>query len=90
MRREWRSFKNPRTHITKAATIIYRASQRDYGGCLLKPRCYPNTPRRKVARSIHEQAGDVAREIAKRRGYRRSRRDRKKVEMLRATGAGVR
>ena len=26
---QWRTFKNPRTHITKAGTIIYRASQSD-------------------------------------------------------------
>ena len=82
LRREWRSFKNPRTHITKAATIIYRASQRDCASCPLKPRCCPHTPMRKIARSIHEQARDVAREMATRRGYRQSRRDRKKVEML--------
>jgi len=44
--------------------------------------CCPNTPMRKIARSIHEEARDVAREMAKRRGYRQSRRYRKKVEML--------
>ena len=37
---------------------------------------------RKIARSIHEQARNVAREMAKRRDYRQSRGDRKKVEML--------
>src|SRR5215467_1400607 len=82
LRREWRPFRTSRTHITKAATIIYRASQRDCASCPLKRRCCPNTPMRKIARSIHEQARDVAREMAKRRGYRQSRRDRKKVEML--------
>ena len=82
LRREWRSCNNPRTHITKAATIIYRASQRDCARCPLKHRCGPNTPMRKIARSIHEQARDVARDIARRSGYRQSRRDRKKVQML--------
>ena len=82
LRREWRRMKRPRTHITKSGTIIYRASQRDCTGCPLKHRCCPNTPMRKIARSIHEQARDVAREMAKRPGYRQSRRDRKKVEML--------
>jgi transposase len=82
LRREWRSFNNPRTHITKADTIIYRASQRDCGRCPLKHLCCPHTPMRKIARSIHEQARDVARDIARRSGYRQSRRDRKKVEML--------
>jgi len=37
---------------------------------------------RKVPRSIHEKARDVAREIAKTDAYVRSRRERKKIEML--------
>ena len=41
-----------------------------------------DTPIRKVTRSIHEAARDVARDIAKTRLYRQSRKDRKKVEML--------
>ena len=47
-----------------------------------KPRCYPNTPARKVTRSIHEGARDMARDIAKTDAYLTSRRQRKKVEML--------
>jgi hypothetical protein len=39
-------------------------------------------PSRKVPRSIHERARDVAREIAKTDAYVRSRRERKKIEML--------
>ena len=39
-------------------------------------------PARKVARSIHEGAGDMARDIAKTDAYLTSRRQRKKVEML--------
>jgi transposase len=82
LRREGRRMKHPRTHITKSDTIIYRASQHDCAGCPLKHRCCPNTPMRKIARSIHEQARDVARAVAKGSSYRQSRRDRKKVEML--------
>ena len=37
---------------------------------------------RKIARSLHEQARDVARRVAKTDAYRQSRKDRKKVEML--------
>jgi hypothetical protein len=48
----------------------------------MKQRCCPYTPFRKITRSIHEQARDVAREMAKRTAYRQSRRDRQKVEML--------
>ena len=37
---------------------------------------------RKIARSVHEAARDVARRLATTAGYRQSRRSRKKVEML--------
>ena len=48
----------------------------------MKDRCCPNTPTRKVARSIYETSRDVARSIATTPQYAQSRRDRKKVEML--------
>jgi len=82
LRSEWRAFKRPRTHITKANTIIYHASQAACSNCPMKPRCCPNTPRRKIARSIHESAREVARDIAKTKAYQQSRKDRKKVEIL--------
>jgi transposase len=82
LRREWRAFKTPRSHVTKAGTIIYRSSQADCAACPMKARCCPSTPFRKIARSIHESARDVARDIAKTEAYRQSRKDRKKVEML--------
>jgi DDE family transposase len=83
LRRQWRAFKHLRTHIiTKADTIIYRSSQADCATCSMKARCCPNTPIRKIARSVHESARDVARDIAKTGGYKQSRKDRKKVEML--------
>jgi transposase len=71
-----------RDHITKAGTIIYRASQHDCGGCPMKHQCCPNVPNRKIARSVHERSRNVAREIANTPQYKQSRRDRKKVEML--------
>ncbi len=82
LRRFWRKYKKPRTGITKAKTIIYRASQHDCGACPLKPRCCPNTKNRRIKRSIYEAARDVARAIAKTEEYKQSRRDRKKPEML--------
>jgi hypothetical protein len=45
-------------------------------------KCCPNTPIRKIAHSIHEDARDVARAIATTAAYAQSRKDRKKVEML--------
>jgi hypothetical protein len=72
----------PRTHITKADTIIYRSSQSDCSTCPMKQRCCPSIPTRKIVRSIHESARDVAREIRSTVQYQRSRHQRKKVEML--------
>ena len=59
------AIQEPRTHVTKADTIIYRSSQSDCATCPMKARCCPNTPTRKIARSVHESARDVARDIAK-------------------------
>ena len=44
--------------------------------------CCPNTPKRKIARSVHEDARDVARRIYTTPEYQHSRHERKKVEML--------
>lgn len=82
LKSSWRPFKNPRDHVTQADTIIYRASQHDCGSCSRKSKCCPNTTHRKIARSIHEGARDVARKIALTDAFKRSGRQRKKVEML--------
>ncbi len=82
LRSEWRPFKTPRTHITKADTINYASRQSDCAACPQKTRCCPNTPTRKIRRSIYEPARDVARAVAKTRRYKQSRDDRKKVEVL--------
>jgi len=62
--------------------LLYRASKYDCEVCELKPRCCPKEPARKGARSIHEGARDMARDIAKSEAYATSRRQRKKIEML--------
>ena len=82
LRSNWRPFKNQRSHVTKADTIIYRSSQASCAACPMKERCCPNTPFRKITRSIHESARDVARRVATTPAYQRSRCERKKVEML--------
>jgi hypothetical protein len=64
------------TRVNDGETLLYRASKTDCDACALRPRCCPNTPARKVPRSIHERARDMA------RAGRTSRRLRKKVEML--------
>jgi transposase len=70
------------TLVNDGDTLMYRASKYDCGACSLKSRCCPNTPARKVPRSIYEGARDMARDIAKTAAYAVSRRERKKVEML--------
>src|SRR3982750_2249586 len=45
-------------------------------------RCCPKEPSRKIPRSIHEDARDVARALGKTEAFERSRHDRKRVEML--------
>jgi transposase len=82
LKSNWRPFKNPRTHVTKADQIIYRSSQKDCSACPIKPQCCPNTPIRKISRSVYEPAREVARAIVKTDAYRQSFRERKKVEML--------
>src|SRR5215217_4490780 len=82
LQRHRRRFAVPRSGVMKNNMIYYRASKHDCGPCSFKSGCCPNEPARKVQRSIHEGARDLAREIAKTEAYRTSRCQRKKVEML--------
>lgn len=82
LKSNWRPFVKPRSHITKADTVIYHARKKDCLNCPMKLQCCPNTPVRKVVRSLYEPARDVARAIFKTEAYKQSFRERKKVEML--------
>ena len=77
-----RNFKKKRSHVTKAKTIIYRASKMDCDGCAMKARCCPGNDPRKIARSIHEDARDLARALETTEGFAEFSNERKKVEML--------
>ena len=77
-----RAFRTERANPPSDDTTRYRASKTDCSACPLKPKCCPNTPARKVTRSIYEAARDVARSIAQTDAYWDSMRQRKKVEML--------
>ena len=61
-------------------TLYYRARTRDCRSCPLKSQCCPKAPLRRIPRSIHEEARDVARALAKTEAFERS--HRKRVEML--------
>ena len=82
LRRFRRNFKKPRTGITKSNEIKYRSSKLGCIACPMKAQCCPHTEIRKVTRSVHESARDVARAVRKTPAYRRTRRQRKQVEML--------
>ena len=77
-----RQFQQPRVGVDAEGLMRYRAAMGDCGPCPLKARCCPGHPARKVLRSIHEGARDLARSIAETNSYVVSRRERKKVEML--------
>ena len=62
-------------------TRLYRASKSDCGHCAMKQRCCPNTPHRRVPRDIDEEVREQVRALADTPAFRRSRDERKKVEM---------
>ncbi len=82
LRQRQKIYRVPRPFVDENGMTRYRASKLDCQACSLKPQCCPNAPARKVLRSIHEGARDLARDIASTDAYITSRRERKKVEML--------
>src|SRR5271170_4694072 len=82
LRKYHRAFAKPRDGLTKDGTMIYFARKQACHACALKPKCCPNVPARKIARSVHEAARDKARAIAKTAAYAVSCRERRKVDML--------
>jgi transposase len=69
-------------HIGPDHAIRYQASLANCRACALKSKCCPNMPARRIVRDVHEDARDIARALAKTEAFERSRRDRKRVEML--------
>ena len=55
-----RAFAVPRDGVDREGLMRYRAMKRDCDACSLKPRCCPKDPARKILRSIHEGARDMA------------------------------
>jgi transposase len=82
LRRKYRNFAMPRPDVDADGFIRYRASKLDCDVCALKPKCCPTAPIRKIMRSQHEGARDLARAVAMTDAYLVSHRQRKKVEML--------
>jgi transposase len=69
-------------HIGPDHAIRYQASRSDCGACVLKQKCCPNMPFRRIARDVNEAARDVARALSQTEAFEQSRRNRKRVEML--------
>jgi transposase len=82
LKQYWTKGRQAKRHHNKGQTLRYSALTKDCIACPLKEQCCPNTQRRKVTRSVHEEARDVARAVAKTPAYRQTRRQRKQVEML--------
>jgi transposase len=82
LRKRQKIYRVPRPLVDEDGMMRYRASKLDCESCSLKPQCCPKAPARKIPRSIHEGARDMARNIAATDAYVTSRRERKKVEML--------
>jgi transposase len=68
--------------VHRERTLLYRASKLDCDPCLLKPRCCPNVPQRKIPRDIDEDARDFVRSLAGTPAFEQSRHERKRIEML--------
>jgi transposase len=68
--------------VHRERTLLYRASKLACVPCLLKPRCCPTTPQRKIPRDIDEDARDFVRSLAGTPAFERSRHERKRIEML--------
>jgi len=69
------------TIVNDGTTLLYLARRRDCAPCPLKAQCCPNTPARKIPRSIYEHARDIARSLARTAAFEQSRRERKRIEM---------
>jgi hypothetical protein len=82
LRRYWQDSREAKAKPPTDGLYRYRARKADCDACDLRQRCRPGEAGRKVLRSIHEPAHDVARQIATTEAYLISRRERKRVEML--------
>src|SRR5262249_36455918 len=69
-------------HISPDHALRYQASLPDCRACVLKPKCCPNMPSRRIVRDVNEDARDIARSLDKTEALERSRCHRKSVEML--------
>jgi hypothetical protein len=77
-----RNYSDPNRKPTGKGVAKYQALKHTCQACPSKMRCCPKPDARKITREEHEDARQVARDIAKTKQYAISMRLRKKVEML--------
>ena len=82
LRRYWQDGRAAKAKPPADGIYRYRARKADCDSCELRSRCRPGEQGRKLLRSIHEGARDLARDLSLTDAYLTSRRERKKVEML--------
>jgi transposase len=82
LRRYWQEGRAAKAKPPTDGIDRYRARKTDCQACDLRQRCRPGDQGRKLLRSIHEGARDLARNLSLTDAYLTSRRERKKVEML--------
>jgi len=82
LRQYWQESRAAKAQPPADGLYRYRARKADCDTCALRPRCRPGNQGRKLLRSIHEGARDLARDLSLTDAYLTSRRERKKVEML--------
>jgi hypothetical protein len=82
LRRYWQDGRAAKASPPVDGLYKYRARKSDCDGCDLRQRCRTGDAGRKLLRSIHEGARDLARDLSLTDAYLTSRRERKKVEML--------
>jgi len=77
-----RNYSDPNRGPTENGRAYYRALKLTCQACPSKSKCCPNADARSIAREEHEDARQIARDIAKTKQYDISMKLRKKVEML--------
>jgi len=77
-----RNYSDPNRGPTENGRAYYRALKLTCQACPSKSKCCPNADARSITREEHEDARQVARDIAKTKQYDISMKLRKKVEML--------
>ena len=82
LRQYWQESRAAKAKPPADGLYRYRARKADCDGCDLRQQCRPGDAGRKLLRSIHEGARDLARHLSLTDAYLTSRRERKKVEML--------